>query len=583
MTAPLASDNATAGAARAGAILGTLVAAGAVHVVLSPGSRSTPLVLAASVLARSSTLKIHVVVDERAAAFVALGLARATRLPTLLFCTSGSAGAHYFPALVEANASDGAIIAITADRPARLQGVGAAQTISQSQLYGAHVRHSVNIGADSDASHARALTAMAVLRAVAPTLGPVHINVAFEEPLWVPGLAEASASALAVVCPQPGPCPTLPPGVTARLRASRRPIIVAGAHLGPGDHEAVAALSRAFGAPIIADGASGLRELLPPDVVTVTTAEALLRPSPWRDELTPDLIFRVGRIPTTRAVVEWLTSVRDCFTVLIEPSGYIFDPAGAADVLLATTAAAASATLTAAAVPAPRAWSHRWAGAERAARAVIGPIAASTFWGGALISAVVATLRQRTTPPPLFVASSMAIREFDLVTPLRSGEGSPIPLYVSRGANGIDGNIATATGLALAARSAVAILGDLAFRHDIGALLAARELGAHVVVLVVDNGGGGIFEYLPIAAHDDFTPFFLTPQQSDVAALAHGAGVRVIELTTVAALPAAFDEALQGSGPTVLIARTDRTASVACYRACLTAVDAALATYGGVA
>jgi 2-succinyl-5-enolpyruvyl-6-hydroxy-3-cyclohexene-1-carboxylate synthase len=156
---------------------------------------------------------------------------------------------------------------------------------------------------------------------------------------------------------------------------------------------------------------------------------------------------------------------------------------------------------------------------------------------------------------------------------------------VSRGANGIDGNIATATGLALASGSAVAVVGDLAFRHDVGALLAARELGARLVLVVVDNGGGGIFEYLPIAAHDDFTPYFLTPQQSDVAAIARGAGARVVELGSTAAVASAVNEALNAIGPTVLVARTDRTASVACYRAALaagaSAAEAALTTMGG--
>ncbi|MBT9557829.1 MAG: 2-succinyl-5-enolpyruvyl-6-hydroxy-3-cyclohexene-1-carboxylic-acid synthase [Myxococcales bacterium] len=575
---------ADAGAARAGAILGTLVAAGATYAVLSPGSRSTPLVLAASALARAGKLTLHVVLDERVAAFVALGLARASGQPCLLFCTSGSAGAHYLPALVEANASDGAIVAITADRPARLQGVGAAQTVSQGQLYGAHVRESVNIGADSDAAHARALTAMAVLRALGPTLGPVHINVAFEEPLWLPEVEAPLPTSVAVVRPLPGPCPALPSEVAARLRECQRPVIVAGAHLQKGDHDAITALALALGAPVIADGASGLREHLSPELV-VTTAEALLRPSAWRDALTPDLVVRVGRIPTTRTVVEWLAAVKDAFTVLIDASGRLYDPAGAADVFMATTVAAATPALAAASTPAPRAWSQRWAAAELSARRAMTPVVSATHWGGAFTLALVTALRERAAPPPLFVASSMAVRELDLVIPVRGEPGSPIPLHVSRGANGIDGNIATATGLALAAGGAVALLGDLAFRHDIGALLTARELGARLVLLVIDNGGGGIFEYLPIAAHDDFTPYFLTPQQSDIAAIARGAGARVIELESTAAVASAVNEALSGAGPTVLVARTDRADSVACYRAALTAgasaAEAALTTMGG--
>lgn len=520
---------------RAGAVLAALRDGGVRTVLASPGSRSTPLILAALELG----LDLRMLVDERSAAFVALGLSRLEG-PVALVCTSGSAGAHWLPALVEANATGARVLALTADRPAAAQYVGAPQTVDQTRLFGAHVRAAFALPETSSAAHCRlvALEALAVP-------GPAHLNLSFTEPVWASGERFAA--------PAPRPAPRTQPAtpdvdaLVAAVRRSRRGIFVAGAHL-EGCEEQLVGAARRLGWPIVADAASGLR-FSGLEAPLVHRTEVILAHAPK-----PDLVVRVGHVPTTRAVQEWLAALEAPLWLL---GSALHDPSCRAEAWLPGPAGAALTSLEPG--ESPRADLPRWLALDRAAGEALDAATSEGLWEGVVARATLGT----SAADVVVIASSMPIRDVDLFA--ASGRAR---VLVNRGANGIDGLISTAAGAALRGSGSSApsptpapttvLLGDLAFRHDLSGLLSAAELGVPLRVVVVDNGGGGIFGYLPIAAHPAFERCFLTPQHTDVAALA-AAVAPVTVVTERDALFQALERPIRGLE--VLVVRVDREAS----------------------
>lgn len=542
-------------AAFAATLVDEWVRCGLTDAVVAPGSRSTPLVLA---LADNPAVRAHVHLDERSAAFMALGLGLATMRPAVVVTTSGTAAAHLHPAVLEAHHARVPLVVCTADRPPHLHHVGAPQTVEQAGLFGAALRwgHDPGLAAGIPQGTWRSLAARSwaeAVRATAP--GPVHLNIPFDEPLvaepaeMAPGRAGGRAwFDVSVAAPDPRPRFALPAGAG---------VIVAGNGCGAEVVDAAVAL----GWPVLADPRSGIRGR--PNVVSAF--DPILRAV--GGDLRPRTVVRIGDPPASKVLAQWLASL-DAFHAVVDPSGAFADPDRSASLILRTTPEAACRSLSAAGSREPPGWLERWMAAEASAQAAIARVT-----GGGLSEPAVARVLTEALPAEaiLLVASSMPIRDTEWF-------GHPdqrVRVVSNRGANGIDGTVSTAVGLALSGKRVFAHLGDLAFLHDSNGLLGLRERGVSCTFVVVDNGGGGIFSFLPQAATlqgDRFERFFATPQPVDICALAGAHGIRAEEVTTVGDLRAALD----GDGVSVVVVRSERRANVDVHDALNRAVASAL-------
>jgi len=561
----------------AATLVGALVAGGVRHAVISPGSRNTPIVLALDALAQSDhRLILHSVLDERAAAFFALGIARATGTPALLSCTSGSAGAHYLPAIIEAFHAHIPLIALTADRPPELQGRGAPQTIDQHGLFGVHVRASVLLtppDGNLDSVRTAAQDAIAAAHGVAP--GPVHINAPYRKPLWHP---EAPAM---VACPKTGPeaRPTLhlkaddTGALAARLAEAERGVVVWGPDPDPSlNADPILDLAQHLGWPVLATPTSPARFRSYRPGTTVTTHDAFLRDDEIAQALRPELVLQLGGTPSSNALRSFVGAAPD--VIAIDPRGVWRDPEHSLKTLIeADPGPLATALLEHTSARPDGDWVQRWASHETAAQVAMDAWCQEDWWSGRFVQTLLGALPAGTL---LHAASSMPIRDLDT---FGRHQAHPIWAHANRGVNGIDGTLATTLGLATAwdQGPVVALVGDLAFLHDQGSLMLARGIQHPVVVLVIDNGGGSIFEQLPIATHPTaFQRWFLTPQQSKIQALCAAAEVRYECPEQPVAMTQALQHALHGApGLSVIHLVVDRATELRMRR---NAVDSASST-----
>lgn len=549
----------------AAAIAGALAASGVQDVIISPGSRSTPLVLAC---AGETGLRPQVVLDERSAAFYALGIVRATGRPVALLCTSGSAGTHYFPAVVEASRARLPLLAVTADRPAELQHRDAPQTIDQRHLYGPHVRLAIDLGTAHPGNGAMPEVAAGIVRAVLaaryPEPGPVHVNVAFRKPFEPPAAVGGSPvrgmETEAWVPPLPPPDPRALDRMAGDLARSERPLLVCG----PGPlsqsawRPAVSSLARLAQIPVCAEAASQLRlESSGPGHPRCTGFDALLGAG-WFERHRPDFVLQLGAHPTaSRWVSVWdaLCGPRH----VLSPSGW-HDPFGGATAVVHGDPVQAleglAERLPSSAPPVRSGWCELLAGADRIvaeeAHGLAGPGAA---WSEpAALRAAVEALPGGAL---LLLANSLPIREIDTFCP---GALPGAGVLHQRGAMGIDGLVAGAAGASHGAgKPLLAIVGDVALAHDAGSLALLRETRTPLALLVIDNGGGRLFEALPIGAREDlrgpFERYFLTAPATDPLAVATGFGVDAREYHDPGSLAAGVREALEQPRATMLVAR----------------------------
>ncbi len=553
------------------------VRGGVTDAVLAPGSRSTPLALA---LASEPRLRVHVHHDERAAGFIALGLGLASGRPAVVLTTSGTAAVELHPAVVEAHQAHVPLIACTADRPAELQSVGAPQTVEQRNLFGSSARWFAEPGvADVAMTGAwRSIAARAVVEALGcgQPAGPVHLNLAFRDPLV--GDAGPLPRGRARGAPWHRVAPTSTALADRELLhlvgvlAGKRVLMVAGA--GAGDPSAIHALARVGGWPVIADPRSGCRL---PRPTTVAHADALLRVATFAAEHRPDVVLRVGAPPASKVVAQWLAGL-DAEQLTIVPGDSWFDPERTAAVIVAADPAAVAKQLVRSLGdhPAPKDWLAGWQQADGAAGvAIAGRLTAHpepTEPGTA--RDVVAALPDGSA---LVVGSSMPIRDVEWYASPRAG----LDMYANRGANGIDGVVSTAVGVALGRRAPTAVLvGDIAFLHDSNALIGIRDRGVDLVIVVVDNDGGGIFSFLPQATAlpaPRFEQLFGTPHgvKAEEVAAAHGLASLTIE--DPSALPVAIRSLVETGGVWLVVVRTDRAGNVKVHDELNDAVAAALA------
>lgn len=581
--------------------------AGLREAVLCPGSRSAPLALA---LLADDRLTVHVRLDERSAGFFALGAAAGSGRAVAVVVTSGTAAGELLPAVLEADLSGVPLVVVTADRPPELQGVAAAQTVDQVGLFGRAVRHSLAPGVLDEGSrpwwrsYASRLVAEALGAAGRP--GPVHADLAFREPLAGRAAGLPPGRAGGRPWHEVQRSPSAPPAVVDRLLELAgvggtpvRGVLVAGGGAAgeqPGGGAAVRALAGRLGWPVVAEARAWPR--CPEGSAVVVAAGDLVVRSPSLGM--PELVVHLGAPPTSKAVAAWSAGLAAAGVprVHVDPSGRFVDPERAADLLLVADPGALAAAATErlegpgrAGLSRPEGWAGRWAAAEAAAQAALDEVVGAGLDGGGCSEAWVARALHDALPDGavLVASSSMPIRHVERYG--RPRPGAP-RVVANRGANGIDGVVSTVLGVASSvAAPTVGLVGDLAFLHDVSALVWGRhEAPPAATLVVVDNGGGEIFATLPYAGDVDpvrFARGFTTPQRHDPAAVAAGFGWPVAVVGRRDELVPALDAAIAAglAGPSFVVVRVRPSASraveAAAEAAAVAAVVAALGPPAG--
>lgn len=560
------------------ALVDEWVRAGLTTAVVAPGSRSTPLVLA---LTGEPRVRTHVCLDERSAAFFALGAAKATGRPALAVCTSGTAGAHFHAAVLEAHHSRVPLLVCTADRPAELQATGAPQTVDQTKLFGDTARFFAHLAPEPHPDQMaswRPLAARVWAETIGPPAGPVHLNLAFREPL-VPQGKPVEVAGRAGGRPwvaSPTGRRLAAPDTVDRLAGlfgdTERGVVVAG--WGAGPPEEIERFARTVGWPLLADPLSGARY----GPQAISAYEALLRAPAWAGEHRPDVALRLGAPLTSKVATNWLDA--DVVQILVDPDAAWLDPNRSASERVAADPGlllAAVGERVGGHTDAPVSkWTAGWLEAEARARPALDRFLDSQedLFEGRVARDLCDGLGDGST---LMVASSMPVRDVEAFAAPRSG----LRVLANRGTNGIDGFASTTFGVASEAAGPVAgLCGDLAFLHDAAGLVFAARSGIDATLVVVDNNGGGIFSFLPQAEalpEARFEMLFGTPHGLDLVAVATAFGLQATAVDRAADVVPAVQAALASGGPQVVVVRTgDRTTNVARHREAWAAVAEAL-------
>lgn len=480
-------------------IVRRLIELGISDVVIAPGSRNAPLSLAFSDAAAKGLIRTHIRIDERGAAFYALGIAKATKRYVPVVSTSGTAVANFFPAVLEAYHSNERLLLLTADRPERLRKTGANQTTLQQGIFGTFVLKAIDTGAPFEPSH------------LLGNGGPVHFNLQFDEPLlpevdgqdrheWLDGIKVNPLEPKIIV-----------PGEIAINQS--RVVLVVGHDLAGFTVEEITAFAEVSKAVVVSEDPISFEDAIPHASLILSSEEV-------RNDLLADLVIVIGRTTLNRPLNAYISSAKRI--MVIDPRTAEIDTRRSADeihhVLPKVVVTKAD----------PK-WRDRWLTYFTLANEAI---SSSAEWSEGRVAAAVAQVEMDA----LFVASSRPIRDIEAFAIPR--EGSSVKVFANRGLAGIDGNIATAMGIAQNFGKSVALLGDLAFLHDISAL--SNEIDAELTIIVVDNDGGGIFSTLPQRGVEHFEAVFGTPHGKDLRRIASAFGIRAVEVASVSELLSAY-------------------------------------------
>ncbi|MSU50176.1 MAG: 2-succinyl-5-enolpyruvyl-6-hydroxy-3-cyclohexene-1-carboxylic-acid synthase [Opitutus sp.] len=555
----------------AGVLVETLARCGVRQAVVSPGSRSAPLTFA---FAAHPQIEAIPVLDERSAAFFALGLAKQRGEIVALVCTSGTAAANFFPAVIEARESGVPLLVLTADRPPELRACASGQTIDQQKLFGAFVNFHHELAtpelAEPRLRYLRQMVAHAAGQTLFPAAGPVHLNVPFRDPL--PPVADDGAAATlaatidwdlffshlapVTLVAIAGAPPTISPDVHG--------VIVVGPAQ-PGDVHgfvaAVAEIARRLGWPVLSDGLSPLRHHAAQVPNLITAYDIVLRNSNAAERLKPEVVLCLGGWPASKVLRSWIESSAAVIWMVTDR------PDNRDALHTRARSVAVSLPLLASLLPVAidvNGYQRMWARYEQKVRPALDQRLRAE---PALFEPKAAWLLAQHLPAgtPVFVANSMPVRDAEYFWP--AGDRGLRP-FCNRGANGIDGTLSSALGTAHGAeRPAVLLTGDLALLHDTNGFLLTPKFRGSLTVVLINNRGGGIFEHLPVAQFEPpFEEFFATPQEADFARLCSAYAVKhtlVRDWAEFVALVAT----LPPSGVRVLEIRTDRRRDAAARKA----------------
>ena len=552
---------------------------GVKHAVLSPGSRSTPMAIA---LSNNTNITINVFHDERSAAFGALGIGLESNMPAVLLCTSGTAAAHFYAAIIEANYAHVPMIVCTADRPPELQGVGAPQTINQTQLYGRYVRKFIDAGVadDSKRSKWRSIAREAFAATVGVNRGACHVNLPFREPLVgdigeIPPVESHSPIRISTDIASASERKKL----NLALRAERG-IIIAGN--GIDQPRFILELAAHLGWPVFADPRSTCRVNKDEShgALIVSCADVILRNSQFVEHINPEVVVRIGDPPVSKVVNQWL-AVCNAEQIAITNQPSLIDP----DKVVTTHIVGSINELfmemnqvvkhNRADVQSESDWLSLWSSAEHKSRSAIDAVFAHQVSASTPLTEPLTAVTVMDALPAgsrLVVSSSMPIRDLEWFSPPKNG----VRVYSNRGVNGIDGVVSTAVGVAISSSVKTAlIIGDIAMLHDSNGLLNITKRDIEMKIVVIDNEGGGIFSFLPqsqLLEQSQFELLFGTPHEVDFEALANAHRVPFSWATT----PRELRNLLDSPGTGVIGVRTNRAQNVADHNELYAAVSSAL-------
>ncbi|MFN3361984.1 MAG: 2-succinyl-5-enolpyruvyl-6-hydroxy-3-cyclohexene-1-carboxylic-acid synthase [Pseudanabaenaceae cyanobacterium] len=524
--------------------------AGVRQVCISPGSRSTPLVLG---LYLYQKLEIYVQIDERSASFFALGMAKAQQRPVALVCTSGSAVSHYFPAVIEAYYSQVPLVILSADRPPELRHCGAQQTIDQLHLFGHYVRQFVEVGLPTENHRYLATIVQAtVSRAKQPIAGAVHLNFAFREPLSPPQLdSKFSDSPPLWQCLATKTQLANLDCLQSLLAHKRRGVVVVGVNKYPlSEAHLVHQLAQTLGYPLLVE-ATGM-----PRQNVISHYDSFLRSPPLATKLAPQVVIRLGDMPTSKTYRQWLEQHPHCQQITI--GGYDnTNPTHSNNYQIPVAIGDFCRQLLAHLQPQEpdEEWQQLWQRANHLSQLVLDAWMATIDYAfeGKIYYELAPLLPDNTI---IYIGNSTPIRDLDTYF----HNSQRVTVFSNRGTNGIDGMISSAMGVAKVATNPVLLIcGDLTFCHDINGLLLGKLNDINLTILLIDNNGGAIFEMLPISQFDPpFSQLFLTPIGLDFAQIVTGYGAHWQEVSSISHLTSAIKESLPAPGVKVISIKTDR-------------------------
>ncbi|MEG4106347.1 2-succinyl-5-enolpyruvyl-6-hydroxy-3-cyclohexene-1-carboxylic-acid synthase [Microcoleus sp. S13_C5] len=564
----------------------TLQWLGLTTAVICPGSRSAPLTIA---FAQNKKIETIPILDERSASFFALGIAKKSSLPTALICTSGTAAANFYPAIIEARESRIPLLIFTADRPPELRDCHAGQAIDQVKIYGNYPNWQAELAIPSASrgmlDYLRQTIVYAWERSIFPTPGPVHLNIPFRDPLVpVPDIAvealetefnpEDFFAGLEPIFGGESSTPPSPPflrggeeSTMQQWQKCSKGIIIAGVaqpQFAEKYCSAIAQISKSLNWPVLAEGLSPVRNYAQLNPHLISTYDLILRNRELADKLTPEIAIQIGDLPTSKELRNWLDKTQPK-RYIIDPSHHNFDPLHGKTIHLRTspenlaTNLATTLTLVPPLIkgglggdraPATTAISPQIPPLNKDESTPVPPLNKGGLGGvqtspsneylqlwrhteiqvretidqkisaiNNIIEPKVSWLLSQILPPgtPIFIANSMPVRDVEFFWKPNNLEIKP---FFNRGANGIDGTLSTALGVAHRNQSSIMLTGDLALLHDTNGFLIKNKFVGHLTIILINNNGGGIFEMLPVAKFDPpFEEFFATPQQINFAQL----------------------------------------------------------------
>ena len=539
-------------------------------IVTSPGARSTPLTLAA---ARNTRVEALTILDERSAGFFALGIAKCTHKPVVLICTSGTAAANYWPAVVEASMSGTSLIVITADRPPELRNCSSGQTIDQSKIFGNYVRYYAEVSLPEATvnmlSYLRQTLVHSVNLSIIGNPGPVHLNFPFREPLSVcaenstPVIDVAKLEAISTIITRP--CENVVIGGSIdqisleRLTSHSKGVIVVGVNnpdFGNGNFaEAVYTISEKLGWPIITDVLNPLRNRSNKNHLIITHYHAFLRKQHVTSSLKPTAILQIGTLPTSKTLNSWLKSI-DAVSFLLTSRPINTDPLHRIATPIYGDVCELSNAIEQQSVDFN--WGTAWTEVEKESALMIDSRMNKIR---DMFEGKISWLLSRHLPSEcsVFLGNSMSVRYAEY---LWSAGDKSHKIFCNRGANGIDGTLSTAMGIAHCGKPSVLLIGDLSFLHDTNALLSTKILNGSLSVIVINNNGGGIFEHLPMSQSEPyFEEYFATPQNVNIAQLCEAYGAKYSTISDWQNFISAVS-VLPKSGLQILEIKTDRKADL---------------------